>query len=75
MTGRKRHQIKVYTHDDQFIETIKRVLTFVVLGNWNPAYCVYKREKYQVHSVHGDMSDPFRRDESYLDSLYIKEAH
>lgn len=50
---------------------IFRVLTFEACGNFNPAFCQYRKKKYLVKSTCGDLSDPFRREESYLTSLYI----
>jgi hypothetical protein len=56
----------------QFIETIRRVLRSEAIGNFNPIFCTYKGRKMLVHSKEGDISDPFRRDDSYLKSLYIE---
>jgi hypothetical protein len=56
----------------ELIETIRRKLRFEEIGNFNPAFCTYKRKRHLVLSKEGDLSDPFRREESYLDSLYIE---
>ena len=40
-------------------------------GNFNPIYCMHGGVKRLVQSNKGDLSDPFRREESYLDSLFI----
>lgn len=56
----------------EVIETIKRVLRAEAVGNFNPIYCTYKKDSYQVQSDEGDLSDPFRREESYAKSLYIE---
>jgi hypothetical protein len=56
----------------EFIETIRRVLRAEAVGNFNPIYCTYHGKKMLVSSKEGDLSDPFRRDESYLESLYIE---
>lgn len=52
--------------------TIKRVLRAEAIGNFNPIFCTYHGKKYLVSSLEGDLSDPFRARESYLDSLYIE---
>jgi hypothetical protein len=78
----KRHTIQVrhYTKEYQYpnpdeytvIETIERVLRAESIGNFNPIFCTYKGKRTLVHSDAGDLSDPFRADESYLETLYIK---
>lgn len=50
----------------QLCHTIKRVLIVKQVGNFNPLYCRYKGKLYPVKSVKGDVSDLFRRDETYL---------
>lgn len=54
------------------VAVIKRVVWSEVMGNFCPFFCRYKRERRLVHSDEGDLSDPFRSDESYLKSLFIK---
>ena len=54
------------------IETIKRKLWAECIGNFNPIFCRYKGERYLVKSLNGDLSDPFRREEGYLKTLYIE---
>ncbi len=54
------------------IETIKRKLIAESIGNFNPMFCRYKGDRYLVSSKEGDLSDPFRRDDSYLKTLYIE---
>lgn len=54
---------------------ISRKLTGRMIGNFNPMFCVYNKKEYLVKSIHGDLSDPFRRDESYYSGgtgLYIE---
>ncbi len=34
-------------------------------------YCRYQLKTYLVHSEAGDISDPFRADSSYLETLFI----
>lgn len=51
---------------------IRRKLKAEMFGNFNPLFCTYAGEKYLVKSTTGDLSDPFRRDESYLDYLFIE---
>lgn len=71
---RKKHEIAVYDSDDHVNEVvrIKRVLTQISVGNFYPMYCRYRGQKYFVHSMEGDLSDPFRRVASYFSSLYIE---
>ncbi len=61
-----------YGSPGQHVETIKRKLWGEPFGNFNPIFCRYKGRRYLVHSMAGDLSDPFRRDESYLTNLYIE---
>lgn len=51
---------------------IKRKLKVEQVGNFSPVFCIYHGKKHLVRSAEGDLSDPFRRDESYLDTLYIE---
>ena len=37
-----------------------------------PIFCRYKGKRELVSSEEGDLSDPFRREESYLSRLYIE---
>jgi hypothetical protein len=53
-------------------ETIQRVPWGEAIGNFNPIFCRYKGERTLVHSEEGDISDPFRREESYLKTLFIR---
>ena len=60
---------------DQFsvVGTIQRKLRAEQIGNFNPLFCTYKGNKRTlVHSDKGDLSDPFRREESYLTKLFIE---
>jgi len=66
-----RKQIDV-KHKGETIKTIKRVLRAESIGNFNPIFCTYKNKERLVKSEKGDLSDPFRREENYLDSLYIE---
>ena len=61
-------------HSKEFIvlEIINRVLRSECIGNFNPAFCTYKGTRTLVHSEQGDLSDPFRRDPSYLNTLFIE---
>ena len=54
------------------IEDIKRIPWLEAIGNFNPMFCRYKGERHLVKSTEGDISDPFRRKESYLKYLYIE---
>lgn len=55
------------------VNIIQRVLKFESIGNFNPAFARYNNKQFLVKSDHGDLSDPFRANESYLTSLYIEE--
>jgi len=65
------HKGTYYGEPGKFIETIKRVLRAEMIGNFNPIFCTYKKTSRLVQSTQGDLPDPFRRDESYL-QLYIE---
>jgi hypothetical protein len=75
----KRYEIRVckkgekYGEPGEYIETIKRVLRAEQIGNFNPFFCTYKGNKRNlVKSLEGDVSDPFRREESYANTFYIE---
>ena len=55
----------------EVIETIKRKVWLEAIGNFNPMFCRYRKSRCLVKSEEGDISDPFRREESYLKTLYI----
>ena len=77
----KRHKVRVCKKGDSYgkpgelIEVIERVLRAEQIGNFNPLFCTYKGERCLVQSEEGDLSDPFRRKESYLTSLYLEVSH
>lgn len=54
------------------LATIQRKLWSEVSGNFNPVFCRYQGKRELVHSEQGDLSDPFRREESYLEKLFIR---
>jgi hypothetical protein len=57
----------------QIINTIKRKLRSEQIGNFCPIFCTYKgNNRTLVKSEEGDLSDPFRRTESYVQSLFIE---
>jgi hypothetical protein len=58
--------------DGVVIKTITRKIWAEQWGNFNPMFCRYQYQKHLVKSEEGDISDPFRRDGSYLTSLYIE---
>ena len=77
----KKQLIRVVTRGPDFshfkqnfieIEKIRLVLRAEQIGNFNPVFCTYKGRKCPVLSSDGDISDPFRREDSYLTSLYIE---
>ena len=54
------------------IETISRILRAESIGNFCPLFCTYKgNNRCLVQSDAGDVSDPFRREESYAASFFI----
>lgn len=58
--------------DFTVVETIERVLRAEQIGNFNPLFCRYANNpRVLVLSDEGDVSDPFRREESYSGSFYI----
>jgi hypothetical protein len=67
-----KHKIEVRLKSGFVIATIKRKLRSEQIGNFNPIFCTYKHKQYLVKSEEGDLSDPFRRDENYLNKLYIE---
>lgn len=54
------------------VGTIKRKLKAEQVGNLVPVFCTYRGAKTLVHSNAGDLSDPFRVDASYTQSLFIR---
>ena len=55
----------------EVIKTISRVIWSEQIGNFNPFFCTYKGKRELIKSLDGDVSDPFRREESYADTFYI----
>jgi hypothetical protein len=66
-----KHKIEV-RKDGVLIACIKRKIWAEQWGNFNPMFCRYQYKRCLVKSEEGDISDPFRREESYLTSLYIE---
>ena len=64
-------EIGVLDSNGHLYKIIKRKLKFEAIGNFCPAFVTYKGKEYLVNSDKGDLSDPFRVNESYLKSLYI----
>lgn len=56
----------------ELAEIIKRKVWLEAIGNFNPMFCTYKGKRTLVKSDEGDLSDPFRCTENYLDTLYIE---
>ncbi len=57
----------------EVVETIERTTRSEVIGNFCPVFCSYNGDnRCLVQSDKGDLSDPFRADETYAESLYIK---
>jgi len=69
----KKQHIQVrFKPTGQIINTIKRVLRAEQIGNFCPIFCTYKGKRTLVKSEAGDLSDPFRRTETYIQSLFIE---
>jgi hypothetical protein len=69
----KKHTIQVKNKSNGVIlNVIKRVLRSEAIGNFCPIFCTYLGKQYLVKSEEGDLSDPFRRKESYAQSFYIE---
>ena len=60
------------TNEFQVVEVIQRKPWLEQIGNFAPMFCRYNRKKYLVHSDEGDLSDPFRADDTYLANLFIE---
>lgn len=68
----KKYQIQVRNANGETIETISRVMRAEQIGNFNPLFCTYKGNKRcLVKSEAGDLSDPFRREANYAETLFI----
>jgi hypothetical protein len=67
----KKHEIRVCDANGHLFAIVKRKLKFEAIGNFCPAFVTYKGKCYLVKSDEGDLSDPFRANESYLKSLFI----
>ena len=61
-----------YRVPGELIEVIYRKPWGEAIGNFNPIFCRYNKKRELVQSREGDISDPFRREASYLESLYIE---
>lgn len=61
-----------YGEPGELVEVITRKAWFESIGNFSPMFCRYHGKRMLVKSMEGDLSDPFRRDMWYLDSLYIE---
>jgi hypothetical protein len=69
----KKHTIQVKNKSNGVIlNVVKRVLRSEAIGNFCPIFCTYLGKQYLVKSEEGDLSDPFRRQESYAQSFYIE---
>lgn len=56
----------------KIIKTIKRAIRSEQIGNFCPLFCTYLGKQRLVKSEEGDLSDPFRRQESYAESFFIE---
>jgi hypothetical protein len=66
---KRKHIIEIRANGKPTGQTIKRALTARQVGNFNPLYCRYRSKTYLVKSDDGDVSDSFRRKDTY--KLYI----
>jgi hypothetical protein len=64
------HKIQV-RRSGVVIAVIQPKIWSEAIGNFNPIFCKYRGKRHLVQSDMGDISDPFRRDESYLKTMYI----
>ena len=72
----KKHLVSVYNKQTGvLVKSVKRVLRQEAIGNFCPIFCTYMGEQKLVKSKKGDLSDPFRRDDSYVDELYVEIGH
>jgi hypothetical protein len=55
----------------EVVETIHRKPWAEQIGNFNPLFCRYKGKRTLMHSDAGDLSDPFRRSDTYAQSFFI----
>lgn len=67
----RKYKINV-EENGKVVNTITRVIWGEAIGNFNPVFCRYLNKRRLVKSREGDLSDPFRREESYLNNLYIE---
>lgn len=61
-----------YPMPGKLIKTIKRKPWLESIGNFSPMFCRYQGKRCLVRSEEGDISDPFRREDTYLTSLFIE---
>ena len=70
-----KHTINVkLKQSGKIINTITRKIRSEAIGNFCPIFCTYLGKQMLVKSEQGDLSDPFRRRESYAQSLFIEVA-
>lgn len=69
----KKYTISVFNKQTGvFVKNVKRVLRQEAIGNFSPVFCTYMGSQRLVKSKKGDLSDPFRRNDSYIDEMYIE---
>lgn len=56
----------------ELVETVQRTIRREQIGNFCPMFATYQKAEHLVHSDEGDLSDPFRAEEYYLNRLFIK---
>ena len=73
ITVMKKHYVEViFKPTGKVIARVKCKLKAEQIGNFSPVFCTYQGKSRLVKSRQGDLSDPFRRNDSYTDSLYIE---
>ena len=72
MQSTKKYNIDI-VKDGDIVGRIQRVVRGEQIGNFNPFFCTYKGKKTLVKSRNGDISDPFRRDPSWLHNLFVEQ--
>jgi hypothetical protein len=69
----KKYPVEViFKSTGKVIARVSRRLHIEQMGNFSPVFCTYQGKSRLVKSRSGDLSDPFRREDSYLNSLYIE---
>ena len=69
----KKYPVEViFKPSGKVIARVQRQIHTEQMGNFSPVFCTYQGKSRLVKSRSGDISDPFRKEDSYLDSLFIE---